>query len=51
MFMFEALQLDLPAEAFPRPHLLIMRQYLIFQLRPGGDTPLFLSLNTTCYGN
>lgn len=28
MFMFEAQPLDLPAEAFPRPHLLIMKQYL-----------------------
>lgn len=28
MFMFEAQPLDQPAEAFPRPHLLIMKQYL-----------------------
>lgn len=33
IFMFEALSLDLPGEAFLRPHLLIMRQYLIFQLK------------------
>lgn len=51
MFMFEALSLDLPVEAFLQPHLCIMRQYLIFQLCLGGDNLLFLSLNTTCHGN
>lgn len=52
IFVFEALSLDLPGEAFLRPHLLIMRQYLIFQLKQEEIlygfclwTPLVMAIN------